>query len=105
MDKSKPTYRLEDIRRLICEGACRLTITARKTATSIGFSETEVQDTVLSLETNNFYKSVTEYRNHRVWQDVYKKTVGDLKLYIKLKIVNIRGQLLVIMSFKEDESY
>jgi motility quorum-sensing regulator/GCU-specific mRNA interferase toxin len=87
VDKRKPTYRLEQIRHLAEQGRCKLTITAQQTADGLGFSQTEVQHSIAQLTARDFYKSVTEYRNARVWQDVYKTTVNAVDIYIKLKVI------------------
>ncbi|MDM8515890.1 type II toxin-antitoxin system MqsR family toxin [Desulfobacterales bacterium HSG16] len=102
MDKRKPTYRLEEIRQLAEQGLCRLTMTAQRTADSLGFSQTEVQHIISQLDSRDFYKSVNEYQNPRVWQDVYKKTVCDINLYIKLKVIDDGNHLIFILSFKEE---
>lgn len=104
MDKRKPTYQLTEVRRLIIEERFKLSNSARKAIDLLGFSKTKIKETILELESKDFYKSTTEYANHKVWQDVYKKTVRNVRLYIKLKVVKINGQLLLITSFKEDES-
>ena len=56
---------------------------------------------ILKLETKDFYHSITEIKNNRVWQDVYKKKIKGTKTYIKFKIFD--GGFL-LMSFKPDES-
>lgn len=104
MDKRKPTYQLTEIKHLVSEKRFYLTGSASKTADLLGFTENKIQATILELTSQEFYKSVSEYRNYKVWQDVYKKSVGDLRLYIKLKIIEVKGKSVVIMSFKEDES-
>lgn len=101
MDKRKPTYRLEQIRDLAEQGRCKLTITAQQTADALGFSQTEVLHIIAQLNAQDFYKSVTEYHNTRVWQDVYKTTVHAVNIYIKLKVVGEGAQLLLVLSFKE----
>ncbi len=101
MDKRKPTYLLQDIHRLAETGAYKLTIAAQRTADALGFSQSEIVDVITALESPNFYKSVNEYRNHKVWQDVYKTTLSHIELYIKLKVVDRGGKLLVVLSFKE----
>ena len=101
LDKKKPTYLLHDIHRLAKTGSYKFTITAQKTADALGFSQSDIVDVITTLELSDFYKSVNEYRNHRVWQDVYRTTVGNTELYIKVKVIDRKGQLLVIMSFKE----
>lgn len=101
MDKRKPTYRLERIQHLAEHGHCKLTITAQQTADALGFSKTEVQQIIAQLSARDFYKSVSEYRNAKVWQDVYKTTAQHINLYVKLKVIGSGSQLLLILSFKE----
>ena len=101
MDKRKPTYQLTEVKQLVSEGQFKLTMSARETAYSLGFTKKVVRGTLLALEPKNFYKSTTEYVNHTAWQDVYRKTVDDKDLYIKLKITHINGKILLILSFKE----
>ncbi len=94
-DKSKPTYLLSHVREL----NITLTNKARNTAHSIGFTDTEVRDVVVCLTSKDFDKSTTENYHHQVWQDVYKITIEDKKLYIKFKINNNE---VLITSFKEN---
>lgn len=100
MDKRKPTYFLTEVQQLAAEGRFKLTISAQKTADTLGFSKKAVQDVLVTLEPKNFYKSTTEYENHAVWQDVYRKMVNDVEIYVKLKVSSIDGKLLLILSFK-----
>ena len=52
---------------------------------------------VLALNPADFYKSMTTYADHTVWQDVYrpKTTAGDV--YLKLTVIDD----VLIVSFKE----
>jgi uncharacterized protein YggU (UPF0235/DUF167 family) len=43
------------------------------------------------------------YGDHTLWQDVYKVTVDEKKLYIKLQI-SPDSKKAVIVQFKEDDS-
>ena len=53
---------------------------------------------VMSLTTANFYKSMTTYADHRIWQDVYRaKTTGGDEVYLKLTVIDD----VLIVSFKE----
>jgi motility quorum-sensing regulator/GCU-specific mRNA interferase toxin len=54
-------------------------------------------DVVLALTPRDFYKSMTTYNNHRVWQDVYHPATQAGRLYLKLTVVDD----LLIVSFKE----
>lgn len=104
MEKRKPTYQLTEVKRLATEGFFDFSIAAWETANALKFSEIDVRNVILRLESRDFYKSVSEYREHQVWQDVYKKQVGNSKIYIKFKIVKVEERFLLIMSFKKDES-
>ncbi len=104
MDKLKPEYPLEQIKSLIAGGQCKLTGKSIRSAHSLGFSETEAKDVVLDLERKDFYKSTNEFNNYKVWQDVYKKKVGNVNLYIKLKVAEIGNLMVLIMSFKKDDN-
>lgn len=104
MEKRKPHFLLKDVKLLIEKNLCTLTETARQTAHSIGFSDTEAMEVVGGLEPKDFYKSMTDHYNSTAWQDVYKKRVDDIHLYIKLKISQVEGQWVLLLSFKRDES-
>ncbi len=101
MEKRKPTYQLTEIKELVSEGRFRLTLTAKKSADTLGITTNGVKETILALEAKHFYKSMTEYANHTVWQDVYRKTVAEKELYIKLKMTRIKEKIVLILSFKE----
>ena len=64
---------------------------------ALGFGFEEVIRVVATLTPRDFYKSMTTYADHRVWQDVYrpKTSVGDV--YLKLTVVDD----VLIVSFKE----
>jgi len=102
--KLKPHYDLEEVKGLLAEDKYLITATAIRTADSIGFSETDVVAALLVIERTDFYKSMTSNFNHRVWQDVYKKLINNIDLYIKFKINEADNNLVVILSFKEDEN-
>lgn len=73
-----------------------------KQAHNLGFSQTEVNDAILNLEKENFYHSITENINHRIWQDVYKKVIKKIPIYIKFQITD--DQEFLLRTFKKDES-
>jgi motility quorum-sensing regulator/GCU-specific mRNA interferase toxin len=100
LDLRKPSYPLQNIKTLISKECYGLTKRSLDDATSLGFTKTEVGDVILDLDVGDFDKSTTEYYNHKVWQDVYKVKLENVKLYIKFKIVD-NGQYLLITSFKK----
>jgi motility quorum-sensing regulator/GCU-specific mRNA interferase toxin len=99
MEKRKPHYDLTTVRSLIEAGKVKATASAYDTARRIGINElAEMCDVIISLTPANFYKSMTTYTDHTVWQDVYHaKTVQAIEVYLKLAIIDD----LLIVSFKE----
>lgn len=99
MEKRKPHFDLAIVRSLIEAGKVKATASAYDTARLIGINKlAEMCDVVISLTPANFYKSMTTYKDHTIWQDVYHaKTVADIKVYLKLTIIDD----LLIVSFKE----
>ncbi|MBR4382032.1 MAG: type II toxin-antitoxin system MqsR family toxin [Selenomonadaceae bacterium] len=54
---------------------------------------------VLTMESQHFYKSMTSYADHKIWQDVYHVPCGDLILYVKFT-QNVISEF-TLLSFKE----
>jgi len=104
VDKRKRSYDLNKVKSLVSEGKCDSTKTAISTAHSLGFSETEMYDSILLLEPKDFEKSTTENYNNKVFQDVYKKVLRSVHVYIKLKIIQRDADTVLVMSFKRDTS-
>ncbi len=55
-----------------------------------------VRDILMQLERTDFYKSMTAYGDHRVWQDVYRPATRFGALYVKLTIT----EKVLVVSFK-----
>jgi motility quorum-sensing regulator/GCU-specific mRNA interferase toxin len=51
------------------------------------------------LSPRDFDKSMTSLADHRVWQDVYKPSVGGRTIYVKFTLDARQAPLLI--SFKE----
>ncbi len=99
MEKRSRTYDLEGIKEAFKEVAdLRMTRTARQTIVELGINLEKVVFIIQSLTYQNFYKSMTTYADHRIWQDVYHFQLNDLDLYIKFMMDN-EGHLIV--SFKQ----
>ena len=65
---------------------------------AMGLTDVEMLAVIASLTRHNFYKSMTTYNNHRVWQDVYHGNCPNgLIAYIKLTMVANR----IVIQFKE----
>ena len=64
----------------------------------MGHTSTEMLAVITALTRRNFYKSMTTYADHRIWQDVYHAATPVRKeAYIK---ITLRGTVPVIQ-FKE----
>ena len=99
MEKKTPTYDLEGFRQEFRSvQALRMTRTARNCAFELGLTLEDVVQVVQGMERAQFYKSMTAFANHRVWQDVYHVPWLDLMLYVKLTVDEL-GRL--ILSLKE----
>lgn len=101
MDVFKPRHDLKKVKALIRQGKIASPyMSARQFANELGFSIDEAYQEVLNLEAKDFYKSGTEYQNHKVWQDVYKKKIRGVHTYIKFKV--IKQNEFVLTSFKKE---
>ncbi len=99
MEKRNPSYDLKGIQMAFqTVSELRLTRTARRTLTELGLSLEDTIVIIQSLRKRDFYKSMTTYADHRVWQDVYHSNFNGLALYIKFTMDD-EGHLIV--SFKE----
>lgn len=65
----------------------------------LGFDRRAVVEVLLSMDRSMFFKSMTTFADHRIWQDVYHVPAHDLLLYVKFQadvVTEFR-----VMSFKE----
>ncbi|MBE9199171.1 MULTISPECIES: type II toxin-antitoxin system MqsR family toxin [unclassified Nodularia (in: cyanobacteria)] len=102
-DKRKPTYDLEAFKAVAGTlNGLNATGSAIKGAASIGFGRTEIVATIQTMKKSHFYKSMTSYADHRIWQDVYHVPSEIGVLYIKFTADAVTEFLL--LSFKEKEN-
>jgi motility quorum-sensing regulator/GCU-specific mRNA interferase toxin len=99
VDKRTPHYDLvrvqEQVRRM---GAAAFTKTALDGGREMGLTTGEMLAVVGSLSRRNFYKSMTTYADHRVWQDVYHtETPANKQAYVKITL----RDLAPVIQFKE----
>lgn len=52
---------------------------------------------MLALKPSDFYKSMTTYADHTIWQDVYRPSTKAGDVYLKLTVIDD----VLIVSFKE----
>ncbi|MEI3478856.1 MAG: type II toxin-antitoxin system MqsR family toxin [Bilophila sp.] len=99
MEKNKPHYPLPLVKEMIQEGRFHMTKTATFTSAALDFTEEAVAEELLALERTEFYKSMTAYNDHKVWQDVYRHRSAAGMLYVKFSIF----EDVLVLSFKELE--
>ena len=97
MEKLTPHTKLSRIKTLIAEGKVSITVSAVTGAYLIDFDEKKIIRTVINLNSNDFYKSMTSNFDHKIWHDVYRPTVDGIDIYLKL----IVSDGVLIVSFKE----
>jgi len=97
MEKQTPHCKLVVVHELVKTGKIRVTRSAMTGASDLGLGLTEMLEVVSGLVPGDFYKSMTTYADHTVWQDVYRPNtkVGDV--YLKLTVIDN----VLIVSFKE----
>jgi motility quorum-sensing regulator/GCU-specific mRNA interferase toxin len=97
MEKTTPHCKLKVVKDLMDAGRIQTTMSARRGAAELGFDFDGMLDVVRSLETTDFYKSMTTHDDHRVWQDVYRPMTHFGTVYLKLTVVDD----VLVVSFKE----
>jgi motility quorum-sensing regulator / GCU-specific mRNA interferase toxin len=84
VEKRKPTYDLEAFKVAFSTiDGLNITGTALRSAAGLGFNRTDIIDIIQTMQRRHFYKSMTSYVNHRIWQDVYHVQSDVGLLYIK----------------------
>lgn len=79
----------------------KIPISVQRDANDIGYSIYELIDFFLTLEKKDFFKSETQFTNHKIWQDYYSKFDGKIYIFIKFKIIE-DNTVVIVTSFKED---
>jgi motility quorum-sensing regulator / GCU-specific mRNA interferase toxin len=105
MEKLKPHFELKILKKLFCSVSTRIiTQKARKNAVTMGYmSEDDMLAVISRLGAEHFYKSMTTYDNHKIWQDVYRyRDEDDNALYIKVQLT-VDLEKAVLIQMKRDE--
>ena len=102
-EKRKPTYDLDAFKAAF-SSVERLSVTgtALRTATALGFGRADIVAAIQGMQRRQFYKSMTAYADHRVWQDVYHVPSEQGVLYVKFTADAVTEFLL--LSFKEKDN-
>ena len=95
LEKFNPSYNLTEFK----NSDYRITKTAQRNAEDLGFEMKDIREVVSSMELKHFYKSMTAYANHRIWQDVYHVPWGSMILYVKFT-QDVLSEF-TLLSFKE----
>ena len=100
MEKRTPHYVLVRVKEYIAmRGIEAFTLTARRNGFALGLTQAEMVAVVLALTAGDFYKSMTSYHDHTLWQDVYHgPTPTGRTAYIK---VSDPGTGRPVIQFKE----
>lgn len=100
MEKLKQHYALSDIKAAFVDPSrLNRSFVSKKGADDLGMDDGEVVAVIQALTVEAFEKSMTSIADHRIWQDVYKPSVGGRELYVKFTR-DAQGELYLI-SFKE----
>ncbi len=97
MEKRTPHCKLSVIKGLVQAGSVGATNSARMGAAALGFELPDMLAVVMALTSADFYKSMTTYSDHTVWQDVYRPSTPAGNVYLKLTVIDD----VLIVSFKE----
>ncbi len=97
MEKRTPHHKLTTVKALLAANKVSTTRAAREGAIALGFDFPDMLAVVAALVPSDFYKSMTTYADHTVWQDVYRPSTPAGDGYLKLTVVDA----VLIVSFKE----
>jgi motility quorum-sensing regulator/GCU-specific mRNA interferase toxin len=99
MEKRTPHYSLAVMQaRIAADGMDSFTATAARGGWAMELAPEDMLAVIASLEGKNFYKSMTTYDDHTIWQDVYHAYCPNKKFaYIKLTQMAAR----IVIQFKE----
>jgi len=97
MERRTPYSKLTTVKAMIEAGKVRATLSARAGAAALGLDYPDMLVVVMALTPSDFYKSMTTYADHTIWQDVYHPSTPAGDVYLKLTVIDD----VLIVSFKE----
>lgn len=88
MEKRTPHHDLARVRALAAQrGAAAFTKAALDGGRAMGLTSSDMLAVIAALSARHFYKSMTTYADHRIWQDVYHApTLVRRDAYIKITL-------------------
>jgi motility quorum-sensing regulator / GCU-specific mRNA interferase toxin len=100
VEKRRPTYDLDAVKLALGSiDTLAMTTSVLRDAIALGFDRGGVVDVICSMDKRMFFKSMTTFADHRIWQDVYHVPARGLVLYVKFQADVITE--FTIVSFKE----
>lgn len=97
MEKKTPHTRLNVVQAMVAAGHVKATHIALLGADELGLNFDDMCSVIANLKNGDFFKSMTTYHDHTVWQDVYRPKLLCGDIYLKITVSND----VVIVSFKE----
>lgn len=95
----KPTYPLQEIKKLISENMYRITQSALNGALELNLDENDICECICdTLTEDDFYKTMPSEVMPSLWQDVYKVRFHRIPIYLKMQINKKKN--VVVISFK-----
>ena len=103
-EKRKPTYDLDALKAAFSTvERLHITGTALRGAAALGFDRADIVEVIGFMQRRHFYKSMTAYADHRIWQDVYHVPSEAGVLYVKFTADVVAEFLLLSFKEKDDE--
>jgi motility quorum-sensing regulator / GCU-specific mRNA interferase toxin len=100
LEKRKPHYPLAHIKAAFADaGSLNRSFVSKQGADELNMDDNAMVTVIQGLSRRDFEKSMTSMADHRVWQDVYKPSVGGRTIYVKFTLDAQQAPLLI--SFKE----
>lgn len=99
--KKGPSHSLSDMQAAVMAGRYVLLPHVPGTALQVCCDRTDIEECILALVSEDFYKTMESEKRPGLWQDVYKRNHYGFPIYLKVQL-GIDGQTVVI-SFKLDE--
>ena len=97
MEKRIPHFRLASVKQAIAERRYRFTRVALEGGVEMGLDMQGMLTILDALTARDFYKSMTTYADHAVWQDVYRPMTAVGRVYLKFTLMKD----VLVVSFKE----
>ena len=85
MEKRTPHTRLSQVKKLVNAGQVRTTRSALLNADELGLDFDGMCNVIIGLSESDFYKSMTTYSDHTIWQDVTDPGLLQARFILKLR--------------------